>query len=84
MPANTKASKLNVISETMFFKVENKMTRPNITYFSNCFQIILQQILPFTYYNVSAQKLNYVYLPGIQILEQYIFLVFIHVSVFPY
>lgn len=37
MPANTKASKLNVISEAMYFEVENEMINPNITYLSNCF-----------------------------------------------
>ena len=62
MSDNTRVNKLNVIFETMFSKIESEMTCPNITYNSNCFSVILQHILPFTYYNNRGQQLNCTFL----------------------
>lgn len=37
MLASTGATKMSVISGTMFSKIENKTTRPYTIYVSNCF-----------------------------------------------
>lgn len=78
MPASTKAIKLNVIPETVFSKIENKMAHPSSTYFSKCFWIILQQILPFACYLPEEKQVNYTF------WGPNTWAVFVHVSVFSY